>query len=44
LQAATQKAWSGKAENKDAAQKAFYHRAMLTSAARQGKYSPSMEK
>ncbi|HEU0072888.1 MAG TPA: class I fructose-bisphosphate aldolase [Dehalococcoidia bacterium] len=44
LQAAPQKAWSGKAENKDAAQKAFYHRAMLTSAARQGKYSPSMEK
>jgi fructose-bisphosphate aldolase class I len=44
LQAAPQKAWSGKAENKDAAQKAFYHRAMVTSAARQGKYSPSMEK
>jgi fructose-bisphosphate aldolase class I len=44
LQAAPQKAWSGKAENKDAAQKAFYHRAMLTSAARQGKYTPSMEK
>ena len=44
LQAAPQKAWSGKAENKDAAQKAFYHRAMVTSAARQGKYSPAMEK
>jgi fructose-bisphosphate aldolase class I len=44
LQAAPQKAWSGKSENKDAAQKAFYHRAMVTSAARQGKYSPSMEK
>jgi fructose-bisphosphate aldolase, class I len=44
LQAAPQKAWSGKAENKDAAQKAFYHRATLTSAARQGKYSPAMEK
>ena len=44
LQASPQKTWSGKAENKDAAQKAFYHRAMLTSAARQGKYSPSMEK
>lgn len=44
LQAAPQKTWSGKAENKDAAQKAFHHRAMLTSAARQGKYSPSMEK
>ena len=44
LQAAPQKAWSGKVENRDAAQKAFYHRAMVTSAARQGKYSPSMEK
>jgi len=44
LQAAPQKAWSGKTENKDAAQQAFYHRAMVTSAARQGKYSPSMEK
>jgi fructose-bisphosphate aldolase class I len=44
LQAAPQKAWSGKAENRDAAQKAFYHRAMVTSAARQGKYSPAMEK
>jgi fructose-bisphosphate aldolase, class I len=44
LQAAPQKTWSGKKENKDAAQKAFYHRAMVTSAARQGKYSPAMEK
>jgi len=44
LQAAPQKAWSGKKENKDAAQKAFYHRAMVTSAARQAKYSPAMEK
>ncbi len=44
LQAAPQKTWSGKAENKDAAQEAFHHRAMLTSAARQGKYSPAMEK
>jgi fructose-bisphosphate aldolase, class I len=44
LQGAPQKAWSGKAENKDAAQKAFYHRAMVSSAARQGKYSPAMEK
>jgi fructose-bisphosphate aldolase, class I len=44
LQAAPQKAWSGKSENKDAAQKAFYHRAMVTSAARQGKYSAAMEK
>ncbi len=44
LQAAPQKAWSGKTENRDAAQKAFYHRAMVTSAARQGKYSLAMEK
>jgi fructose-bisphosphate aldolase class I len=44
LQAAPQKAWSGKKENRDTAQKAFYHRAMVTSAARQGKYSQAMEK
>jgi len=44
LQAAPQKAWSGQKSNLDAAQKAFYHRAMVTSAARQGKYSPAMEK
>jgi fructose-bisphosphate aldolase class I len=44
LQAAPQKAWSGKKENVKAAQDAFYHRAMVTSAARQGKYSPAMEK
>jgi fructose-bisphosphate aldolase class I len=43
LQAAPQKAWSGKAENVKAAQDAFYHRAKLTSAARQGKYQPAME-
>jgi fructose-bisphosphate aldolase class I len=43
LQAAPQKAWSGKQENVKAAQEAFYHRAMLTSAARQGAYSPAME-
>ncbi len=44
LQAAPQKAWSGKRENVGAAQKAFYHRAKVTSAARQGKYSREMEK
>jgi len=43
LQAAPQKAWSGKAENVAAAQKAFYHRAKVTSAARQAKYSLAME-
>ena len=44
LQAAPQKAWSGKTENVEAAKKAFYHRARLSSAARQGKYEASMEK
>jgi fructose-bisphosphate aldolase class I len=44
LQAAPQKAWSGKKENVKAAQEAYYHRAMVTSAAREGKYSTAMEK
>jgi fructose-bisphosphate aldolase class I len=44
LQAAPQKAWAGKKENVEAAQKAFYHRARVTSAARQGRYSPEMER
>jgi fructose-bisphosphate aldolase class I len=44
LQAAPQKAWSGKKENVAAAQRAFAHRSKLTSAARMGKYSPSMER
>lgn len=44
LQAAPQKAWSGKSENTTAAQRAFAHRAKLTSAARKGEYSPEMEK
>jgi len=44
LQAAPQKAWSGKTENVAAAQRAFFHRAKLTAAARMGKYSPAMEK
>ncbi len=43
LQSAPQKAWSGKVENVPAAQRAYYHRARLTSAARQGRYSPAME-
>lgn len=37
------KAWSGKAENVKAAQNAFYKRAKLNAAARQGKYTPEME-
>ncbi len=44
LQAAPQKAWSGKKENVVAAQRAYFHRAKLTAAARMGKYSPEMEK
>jgi fructose-bisphosphate aldolase class I len=43
LQAAPQKAWSGKSENVPAAQRAFYHRAKVTSAAREGRYTRSME-
>ena len=44
LQAAPQKAWAGQAANVPRAQKAFHHRAYLTSAARQGIYKPEMEK
>ena len=43
LQAAPQKAWSGKPENVRSAQAAFLHRARVTSAARSGGYSPDME-
>ncbi|MFW6076089.1 MAG: class I fructose-bisphosphate aldolase, partial [Chloroflexota bacterium] len=44
LQAAPQKAWSGKSENTESAQRAYLHRAKVTSAARQGMYDPEMEK
>jgi fructose-bisphosphate aldolase class I len=44
LQAAPQKAWSGKSANVTVAQRAFQHRARLTSAAALGKYTPAMEK
>jgi fructose-bisphosphate aldolase class I len=44
LQAAPQKAWSGKKENVVGAQRAYLHRAKVTAAARMGKYSPEMEK
>jgi len=44
LQAAPQKAWSGKADNVSAAQRAFLHRAKLTAAARVGQYTPDMER
>ena len=40
LQGAPLTAWAGKAENTEAAALAFYTRASLTSAARQGKYVP----
>ncbi len=44
LQAAPLKAWGGRAENVETAQRAYYHRAYLTSAARKGQYTPDMEK
>ena len=44
LQAAPQKAWSGKAENVPAAQKAFAHRARMNSLAALGKWTPAEEK
>jgi fructose-bisphosphate aldolase class I len=44
LQAAPQKAWSGKAENVGAAQAAFAHRARMNSLAAQGQWKPDLEK
>ena len=44
LQAAPQKAWSGKAENVAAGQKAFAHRALMNSLASIGKWTPADEK
>jgi len=44
LQAAPQKAWSGKAENIPAAQAAFTHRAAMNGLAAMGKWSPELEK
>ena len=44
LQAAPQKAWSGKAANVGAAQQAFLHRAEMNSLASLGKWSPDLEK
>lgn len=43
LQAAALKAWSGKAENRRAAQQAYLWRARLNGAACQGRYAPTME-
>lgn len=44
LQAAPQKAWSGKAENVGAAQAAFTHRAAMNGLATMGKWSSDLEK
>jgi fructose-bisphosphate aldolase, class I len=43
LQAPSLKAWRGKAENVEAAQRAYYHRAKMNSAARTGAYSAELE-
>jgi fructose-bisphosphate aldolase, class I len=44
LQAPALKAWGGKEENVEAAQRAYYHRAKMNGAARTGMYAPQMEK
>lgn len=44
LQAAPQKAWSGKRENVAAAQRAFHHRARMNGLASLGQWQSSMEK
>jgi fructose-bisphosphate aldolase class I len=44
LQAAPQKAWSGKADNVAAAQAAFAHRALMNSNAALGKWNKADEK
>jgi fructose-bisphosphate aldolase class I len=44
LQAATLKAWGGKAENVTAAQAAFAHRARMNGLAAMGRWSPDLER
>ena len=44
LQAAPQKAWSGKVGNVSAAQKAFEHRARMNGLASKGQWKPELEK
>jgi fructose-bisphosphate aldolase class I len=44
LQAAAIKAWSGNPEHVEAAQRAYYHRAKMNSAARTGTYAPELER
>ena len=43
LQAPALKVWGGKLDNREAAQKAYYHRAKCNGAARFGKYTVAME-
>jgi fructose-bisphosphate aldolase, class I len=44
LQAPALKAWRGKPESVEAAQRAYFHRAKMNSAARSGLYSPELER
>jgi fructose-bisphosphate aldolase, class I len=44
LQAPALQAWEGKPENVETAQRAYYHRAKMNSAARTGMYAPEMER
>jgi fructose-bisphosphate aldolase, class I len=44
LQAAALKAWGGHEENVEAAQRAYFHRAKMNSAAQTGTYAPELEK
>jgi fructose-bisphosphate aldolase class I len=44
LQAPALAAWHGKAENVEAAQRAYGHRARLNGAARSGRYTPDLER
>jgi fructose-bisphosphate aldolase class I len=44
LQDTALKSWAGRADNRDAAQAAFHHRAKCNGAARYGKYNTEMEK
>jgi fructose-bisphosphate aldolase class I len=44
LQAPALAAWGGKAENVEAGQRAYYHRAKMNGAARTGTYAPAMER
>jgi fructose-bisphosphate aldolase class I len=44
LQAPALKAWGGRDESVEAAQRAYYHRAKMNAAARTGSYAPNMER